>query len=134
MQTNYWYILRKKYLNSLLLLKRPTLAVLVKFGGRDFPYSPPPKKNNCFTTLITRNDVVNIELLLVTSVTRRWSKKVSISCKIISMALKQKSIFFKIAKSHQSFWSTFVSKFVDKNFQKLPNQVTLLVTKLNQNS
>ena len=33
----------------------------------------------------------------------------------------------KYPKSHQTFWDTFVSKFVDKNIQKSPNLVTLAV-------
>ena len=67
------------------------------------------------------------------SVTRHWIKK---SCPNVSKSCQNNihSSFYtnwsssKWHKSLQSFWATFVSDFVVKNFQNLPNLVTLILT------
>ena len=57
------------------------------------------------------------------SVTRYWSKNLA---QIDATAVFPLRIPFQTSSiSHQCFWTTFVSKFVAKNFKKSPNLVTL---------
>ena len=55
----------------------------------------------------------------------KWPKKVA------TLVLNEKRTFFKIAQWLQKFWITFLRKFVIKTFQKLPNLVTLLRSRVN---
>ena len=77
----------------------------------------------CFP--VTKNNPLQTR----SSGTRCWSKKVAQLfpkvAKNIHSSFYTNWSFSNETKSKQSFWATFVSKFVAKNFQKSPNLVTL---------
>ena len=67
---------------------------------------------------------------LMTSVTRCKSKKevqmfLKVAQIVAASVYTYSGLFSKLLKSHQSFWATFISKFVAKNYQKSPNLATL---------
>ena len=71
-------------------------------------------------------------LLVATSVTRWWNKKLpnfpNIAPKVAKSFLHKSCIILNSPKSYQNVWDTFVSNFVTKKFRRSPNLVTLVAS------